>query len=369
MSRIFFVAGESSGDIHGGNLVRAIRALAPDTDCEGLGGDHMAAAGMTLRHNLAERGIMGFTEVVKSLGYIRRIYRETVDRLIESRPDCLVLIDYPGLNLRFARAAHAHGIPVVYYISPQVWAWKRKRVYTLARTVDKMLVILPFEEPLYRKAGLDCEYVGHPLLDYIASVPLEGRFREGMVIGLLPGSRAQEIQRLMPLMISVAGGIREAYPDARFVTPCVDSAREAQVRAAAGGFPLETVVGQTYELLDGARFCLVASGTATLETALFGAPMVVVYKISPLSYWIARRLVRVDHIAMANILAGKRAVPEFVQHEATADNILPEALALIEDGPRRAAVLAEYQRLREKLGEAGASRKAAGAVLAVAGKE
>ena len=170
----------------------------------------------------------------------------------------------------------------------------------------------------------------------------------------------------MPLMIGVADGIRKVYPDARFVAPCVDATRETQVRAAAGEFPVETVVGQTYEVLDGARFCLVASGTATLETALFGRPMVVAYKVSPLSYWIARRLVRVDHIAMANILAEKRIVPEFIQHEATVDNVLPEALALIADGPRRETVLAEYQRLRKRLGEAGASHKAAEAVLAVA---
>ncbi len=366
MKRIFLVAGESSGDIHGGNLVRAIREAAPDAACEGLGGRHMAEAGMELRHNLAERGIMGFTEVVQSLRYLRRLYYDTLDHLARTRPSCLVLIDYPGFNLRLAKAVKQLGIPVVYYISPQVWAWKRKRIHTLARTVDKMLVILPFEEPLYKELGLDCVYVGHPLLDYISSVPVRGVFRDECVIGLMPGSRAQEIRRLMPLMLEVARKIQEAHPNARFITPCVDTAREAQVRAAAGDFPLETAVGQTYELLDAARFCLVASGTATLETALFQVPMVVVYKVSPLSFWIARRLVRVEHIALANILAEKRIVPEFVQGEASVQNVAPAALELLGDTPRRASVLAEYARLREKLGERGASRKAAAGVLEAA---
>ncbi|MFO7776580.1 MAG: lipid-A-disaccharide synthase [Candidatus Hydrogenedentota bacterium] len=366
MKRIFLVAGESSGDIHGGNLVRALREADPDAFCEGLGGRHMAEAGMALRHNLAERGIMGFTEVVQSLRYLRRLYYDTVNHLARTRPSCLVLIDYPGFNLRLAKTAKQLGIPVVYYISPQVWAWKRKRIHTLARTVDKMLVILPFEERLYREVGLDCVYVGHPLLDYIASVPVQGVFRGDCIIGLMPGSRAQEIRRLMPLMLQVAQEIQHTYPEARFITPCVDTAREAQVRAAAGDFPLETVVGQTYELLDGARFCLVASGTATLEAALFRVPMAVVYKVSPLSFWIARRLVRVEHIALANILAEKQIVPEFVQGEASMQNVTPAALELLEDTPRRASVLTEYARLREKLGETGASRKAAAGVLEVA---
>lgn len=363
MTRIFLVAGESSGDLHGSNLVRAIYGLDSRAVCEGFGGTRMAEAGMVLHRDLAGRGIMGFTEVIRSLGYIRKVFREAVRRLEEEPPSCLVLIDYPGFNLRLAAKAKALGIPVVYYISPQVWAWKQGRVKTIRKVVDKMLVVLPFEERLYEEAGVPCAYVGHPLLDYLETVPLEGRFRDGLVIGLMPGSRAQEIQRHMPVMRAVAQGIQAVYPRARFVAPCVDAARERQVRKAAGALPIETVTGQTYELLDGARFCLVASGTATLETALFSVPMVVVYKISPLSYWIAKRLVRVDHIALANILAEERIVPEFVQHEATPQRVLEAALPLIGDTPARQRVLGAYKRLRARMGAAGASAKAARIVL------
>lgn len=365
MARVFLIAGESSGDLHGGNLVRALCDFDGAIECEGLGGQHMAAAGMSLRHDLAGEAIMGFTEVVKSLGKIHRLFNETVDYLGENAPDCLVLIDYPGFNIRVARRAHALGIPVVYYISPQVWAWKKGRVRTLARIIDKMLVILPFEEALYREAGLECAYVGHPLLDHIATIPRKGLFREGLVIGLLPGSREQEIRRLLTVMLDVAGGIRQRHPEARFVAPCVDAERESQIRAMAGDFPLETVIQGAYEVLDGARFCLVASGTATVETAVFGTPMAILYRVSPLSYWLARLLVDVEHIGMVNILAGRRIVPEFVQHEARADRVLSAALELIEDTPARAQMVHDLAEVRAVLGEPGASVRAANEILKV----
>lgn len=365
VTRIFFSAGESSGDIHGANLIRALVAEDAALECEGLGGRHMAAAGMELRYDLAGRAIMGFTEIVKSFAFIRKLFHETVDHLSRTKPDALVVIDYPGFNLRLAKRAKAMGIPVVYYISPQVWAWKKGRIHTIAQCVEKMLVILPFEEKLYADAAVDCAYVGHPLLDHLATVTIEGKFSEGLVIGLLPGSREQEIRRILGVMIDVARGIRDAYPEARFVTPCVDEAREAQVRVMAGDFPLETLVGQTYELLDGARFCLVASGTATLETALFGVPMAVLYKVSTPTYWLARLLVDVDAIAMVNILAGRKIVPEFVQNGARRDTILKTALELIDDTPERETMLDDLSHIRDTLGGSGASKSAAHAVLDV----
>ena len=365
MTRIFFVAGESSGDIHGANLIRALKEQAPAVDCAGLGGKHMASAGMALRFDLAGEAIMGFTEVVRKFPQIRRLFHETLAYLKTSPPDCLVLIDYPGFNLRLAREAKRLGIPIVYYISPQVWAWKKKRIFTIAKLVRKMLVILPFEESLYRTLGLDCTFVGHPLLDHIARTPIEGQFKEGLVIGLMPGSREQEISRLMPLMTAVAQGIAQTHPEARFVTPCVDPAREAQVRALAGDLPLETVIGNTYELLDGARFCLVASGTATVETALFQVPMIILYQISPVSYSLARLLVDVEHIGMVNILAGKRIVPEYVQR-VPVDEVVTKSLELIEDTPARAKMLTDLAAVKESLGGPGASRRAATEVLQVA---
>jgi lipid-A-disaccharide synthase len=365
VSRIFFVAGETSGDIHGSNLIRALRARDPDLVCEGLGGKLMAEAGMDLRYDLAENAIMGFSEVIRSFGLIRRMFNETVAHLEQTRPDCLLLIDYPGFNLRLAKRAKALGIPVVYYISPQIWAWKKGRIHTLAEVCAKMLVILPFEEKLYEKVGLPCRYVGHPLLDHIPTVQVEGAYADDFVIGLLPGSRAQEIHRLMPAMVEIARGIREKHPGARFVIPCVDAEREVQVRAEIGDFPIETVVGNFYEVLSAARFCLVASGTATLETALFGVPMLIMYKVSLLNYWIARALVDIEHIGLVNILAGRRIIPEFIQHEACTETVLPEALNLIDDTPQREEMLTSLAEVRDMLGGPGASDRAAVEILEV----
>ncbi|MCC6695277.1 MAG: lipid-A-disaccharide synthase [Candidatus Hydrogenedentes bacterium] len=369
MTRIFLSAGESSGDLHGANLIRALREADPSVECLGLGGRRMEEAGMELLHDVAGTGIMGFVEVVKHFGFFKRLYVETVRRLEFEPPDCLVVIDYPGFNIQIAKRASLFGIPVVWYISPQVWAWKRGRVFTIARIVEKMLVILPFEERIYKAVGVDCAFVGHPLLDHIAATPVEGLYREGMIIGLLPGSREQEIGRLLGTMLEVARGIQGKYPEARFVVPCVDEARAAQVRTLAAGFPLETVIGKTYEVLDGARFCLVASGTATVEVTLFNVPMIILYRVAPVTYWLARMLVRVDHIGMVNILAKKRVVPEFVQHEATVKNMLPVALELIAEGELRTRMLEDLAAVREQLGGPGASRRAAEQILAVLGKE
>lgn len=366
MTRIYLFAGETSGDIHGANLIRALREEDPSVECAGVGGRQMADAGMRLDFNLAEHAIMGFVEVVRHLGFIRTLFNDTVARLERERPDCLVVVDYPGFNIRLAREAKRLGIPVVWYISPQVWAWKKGRVKTIAQIVRKMLVILPFEEAIYRNAGVSCEYVGHPLVDHLASLTLTGQYRDGLTIGLLPGSREQEIGRLLGVMIGVARGIRDRYPHARFVVPCVDAERETQVRAMAGDFPLETTVGKSYEVLGGARFCLVASGTATVEAALLGVPMIVMYKVAPVTYALARLLVHVEHIGMVNILAGKRIVPEFIQGAATAESILPEALALLEDGPRRNQMIEDLNKVRDQIGGPGASKRAALAVLAVA---
>jgi lipid-A-disaccharide synthase len=363
VTRIFFSAGETSGDMHGAELVRVVRTLDPSVACEGIGGPLMQQAGMTLRYNLAERGIMGFTEVVRSFGFIRRLFLDTVDEFRRDPPDALVLIDYPGFNIRLAQKAKALGIKVYYYISPQVWAWKKKRIHTLARVVDKMIVILPFERALYEEVGVDCVYVGHPLLDYAAAHEASQPIAGDPVIGLLPGSREQEIARLLPTMLGVAAGIRDAYPNARFVTPCVDAARAQQVRQAAADFPLEVVVGRMYDVLGSARFCMVASGTATLETAIFGVPMVILYRISPASYWLAKRLVTIEHIGLVNIMAEQRVVPEFIQGEATPENILPVALELIGDTPGRVKMHEDLQRVRRLLGGPGASERAARAIL------
>lgn len=349
--------------MHGANLIRALRTAAPDIACEGLGGRMMAEAGMRLRHDLAGEAIMGFFEVVKHFPAIRRLFIDTVEHLRATRPDALVLIDYPGFNIRLAKAARAAGIPVIYYISPQVWAWKKKRLQTLARCVRKMLVIFPFEESLYREAGVDCAYVGHPLLDHLNGYLPARRFEGDPVIALLPGSRQQEIARHTGVLVDIGRGILDRYPGARFISAAVDAARAYQIRRLAGNFPIEVYVGSMYDILAAARFCVVASGTATLETTLFGVPMVILYKVSAPTYWLARLLVDVPHIGMVNILAGRGIVPEFVQHDAVAERIIPVALELIDDTPVRTRMLQELAIVRERLGAGGASERAASEIL------
>jgi len=363
VSRVFLVAGEESGDIHGAMLVAALKRLDPAVQCEGLGGRRMEAAGMTLHCDLASDGIMGFTEVVKHFPRIRRIFLDTRNRILRDKPDAVVLIDYPGFNIRLAQALLGSGIPVIYYISPQVWAWKKKRIHTIARCCAKMLVIFPFEEPLYRAIGMNAVYVGHPLLDHIKGFAPSRMIEGKPVIGILPGSRAQEIARLLAPMLDVARGILERHPGAKFVTPCANERRAAQIRAIAGNFPLEVIPGGMYEVLHAARFCLVASGTATLETALFGVPMIIVYKVSPVSYALARALVDIEHIGIVNILAGRGIVPEYVQGAMKPQAILTDALELIDDSPRRHTMQRDLAEVRASLGGGGASENAAREVL------
>jgi lipid-A-disaccharide synthase len=365
VSRVFLVAGEESGDIHGAMLVAALKRLDPAVQCEGLGGRRMEAAGMTLHCDLASDGIMGFTEVVKHFPRIRRVFLDTRNRILRDKPDAVVLIDYPGFNIRLAQALLGSGIPVVYYISPQVWAWKKKRIHTIARCCAKMLVIFPFEEPLYRAIGMNAVYVGHPLLDHIQGFAPSRQIEGEPVIGILPGSRAQEISRLLAPMLDVARGILERHPGTRFVTPCANERRAAQIRAIAKDFPLEVIPGGMYDVLHAARFCLVASGTATLETALFGVPMIIVYKVSPISYALARALVDIEHIGIVNILAGRDIVPEYVQGAMKPQAILTDALELIDDSPRRHAMQRDLAEVRASLGGGGASENAAREVMGV----
>jgi len=369
VKRIFFIAGESSGDMHGANLIRALRAADPEIKCSGLGGVRMQEAGMDMVYDLAGDAIMGFVEVLKKALPIRRLFLDTLEQVKREKPDCIVLIDYPGFNIRFAKAVKPLGIPVVYYISPQVWAWKKKRLDILAQVVRKMLVIFPFEEDIYRDKGVDCIYVGHPLADQIAQYQkAHDRPTEELVIGLLPGSREQEIRRIAPVMAEVGEGIRKEYPAVKFMIPCVNETRAEQIRPVFRNFSVDIRIGGMYDVLSCAHCCLVASGTATVETTLFGVPMGIVYRVNPISYWLARLLVRIRFIGMVNILAGREIVPEFIQHTATVEEILPFMLDIIKNGERRKRMLFDLQEIRHRLGGPGASERAAEQVLRVLGK-
>jgi lipid-A-disaccharide synthase len=345
--------GEASGDLYAAELVRHLHALGRDVEVFGLGGDGLAAEGGTLVAHVRDLAVVGLQEVLRHLPRIRRVYRELLYRADADRPDLAVLVDYPDFNLRLARALKSRGIPVVYYVSPQVWAWRRGRLRTIRDTVERMIVIFPFEEPIYREAGVPVSFVGHPLVDLVHPVADPSAFLASHdldptrpVLAVLPGSRPQEVSHNVPPIAAALPLIGQRRPD---VQPAV---------AVAPGlsWPL-------FEPLS-ARAGIVASGTATVEAALLSLPMVVVYRLSTLTYALGRPLVRVPHYAMANLVAGREVVRELIQGDFRPETVAAEALSLIEDGSRRAAVLAGLAETRVRLGREGASRRAAEVVAA-----
>jgi len=365
--RIYIIAGEASGDLHGGNLVRELFAQAKSSGealrIRAWGGDRMAAAGAEVVKHYRELAFMGFTQVIMNLRTILRNI-ETCKKDIEAfKPDALILIDYPGFNLRIAEWAHAKGIPVHYYISPQVWAWKKGRVHTIKRVVDHMYVILPFEKDWYAKYGYAVEFVGHPLLDAIEQEgrselqPLPGA-DDRPVVALLPGSRQQEIARVLPLMVAVA----RRYPTYRFVLGAAPSVPESTYTALIGDGPITVVNGRTYDVLRHARGALVTSGTATLETALFGVPEVVCYSGGALNVWIARRLVDIQFISLVNLIMGREVVRELIQSDLNVRTLSHELERIMQPGTDRDTMERDLSQLREKLGGPGASAKVAMAV-------
>ncbi|MBK8497881.1 MAG: lipid-A-disaccharide synthase [Flavobacteriales bacterium] len=363
--RIYIIAGEASGDLHGGNLVRELFAQADGEKpvIRAWGGDRMAAAGADVVKHYRELAFMGFTQVVLNLRTILRNIEACKSDIESFKPDALVLIDYPGFNLRIAEWAHAKGILIHYYISPQVWAWKKGRVHTIKRVVDRMHVILPFEQEWYGRYGMQVDFVGHPLLDAIeqrgrnALAPLPG-YDGRPVVALLPGSRRQEIARVLPLMVQVAA----RFPQQRFVLAAAPSVPDEAYADHLAGSSIAVVKERTYDVLRHARAALVTSGTATLETALFGVPEVVCYSGSAINVWIAKRLVDIEFISLVNLIMGREVVRELIQDELTVDALSAELEKLLAKGTYREAMLVALADLRNKLGGPGASAKVAASV-------
>jgi lipid-A-disaccharide synthase len=376
---IMLSAGEASGDLHGATMCRAIRDLDPSIRLVGMGGSRMAAAGVEILVDPTAQAAVGTSEALNRVPALVRAYKLLVRRLREARPLVIVLIDFPEFNLRLARQARRAGIPVVYFIPPQLWAWRRGRVRQMARRVTKVLAAFPFEKSLYEEAGVPVEFVGHPLLDVVPSDLDHARARERLgvadrrvLVGLLPGSREQEISRLLPRMLDAAA--RLAVDGKRsFVlglAPSVDRKRVAAMlerTAKAGGPPIEIVEGMTYEVMAAADALLIASGTATLEAALLGAPMVVCYRVSRMTELMARLLTRSPWISLPNIVAGRGVVPEILQDDATAERFAAEVEILLVDPVAATAQRAAFKELRERLGKPGVGERAARAVLEVAG--
>lgn len=367
--RIFLSAGEPSGDLHGAGVARALRARWPDATLRGLGGDLMADAGVELIAHIDQLAVMGFVEVTHRLPYFWRLWRTVRVELRQRPPDLLILIDYPGFNLRLARAAHGAGRRVLYYIAPQVWAWHRGRTRKLARWADRIAVILPFEEPLFASAGGRPVFVGHPLLDAEPERVSREAFCTALrldpsrpVLALFPGSRAQEIDRHLSLFIDTAREVARALPGVQAVI------------AAGAALPATTfdelAIPHTrdgWRLLDHAAAALVKSGTSTVQAALTRTPMVVTYRMNPITWALARRLVRVDHIGLVNLIAGSRAVPELLQADATAPQLAGHLLPFLDlSHPERARVVARLGAVRDALRPPGDGGRVADRVAALA---
>jgi lipid-A-disaccharide synthase len=360
--KYYIIAGERSGDLHGGNLVRAIRDRDGRAVIRGFGGDDMKNAGVTLAVHYRELAFMGFLSLAGSLLKIYRYISYCKSDLLAFAPDVLILIDYGGFNLQMAVFAKKKGIPVIYYIPPKVWAWYQSRALKLKANVDRMLVILPFEKEFYRQYDFEVHYVGNPVLDAIRAFQPDGEFlqknqlnKNDRLVALLPGSRKIELKRIVPLMAEVVN----AFTQVQFVVAAVSNLPAELYKPLAGLPNVKFIEGQTYDLLFHAKAAIVTSGTATLETALFKVPQAVVYKTGGLEYLIASSLVNVQFISLVNLISGRLAVKEFIQKNAVAGKLIPELDALLNDQSYREEIKDAYEKLYRLLDTGSASANAA----------
>lgn len=368
---ILIISGEASGELHGAELVRAIRKLSPDTQFFGVGGEQMRQAGVELLYDVIHLEVVGVWEALLSLGYHRKLLKELISFAETHRLSAIVLIDYPYFNLHFAHRVKHLSTPIIYYIAPQVWAWYPGRIKKIARLVDKMLVILPFEEELYRQQGLKVEFVGHPLLEEVVAELDRSSFckkynldEESEIVSLLPGSRQREIKYLLPPMLQSIPLLQRARKMNFIISLAERVDRRLVERMAKPYLPQVTLVERdTYNVIKNSDLMVVTSGTATLEAAVLGTPMVVVYKLTFPGYLLAKLLVRVKYISLVNILAGREVVTELLQYRVTARNIAKEVLRLLLNPTVKEGVKKELLGVRAKLGTPGASHRAARAVL------
>lgn len=365
--KYYIIAGEASGDLHASNLIKAIKRLDNAANFRCWGGDLMKAHGAELVKHYKDLAFMGFVEILMNIRTILKNINFCKKDILQYQPDALILVDYPGFNLRIASFAKQAGIKVFYYISPQVWAWKQGRVHQIKKIVDRMFVILPFEKEFYKKFNYDVDFVGHPLLDAVGEIKnhTHDEANEQLkdnpqkpVIAILPGSRKQEISKMLPIMLSIT----EKFPDYEFQVAAVTSLSENFYKEICTAHRVKIVYGKTYQLLMNAHAALVTSGTATLETALFGVPEVVCYKGSGISFFIAKRLVKIKYISLVNLIMDKIVVKELIQKDFNSNNLETELSKILNDQERNKMLL-EFSELKNKLGGAGASAKTAGLIV------
>jgi lipid-A-disaccharide synthase len=368
---IYFVAGEVSADNHGAGLMRSLRVLDPELKFIGRGGPQMQqVAGVQFRNWIDDAAVLGLWEVLRNYGYFREQFRQTLNEIQESKPDAVVLIDYPGFNLRLARALRkqSQGHKTIYYISPQVWAWNRGRIKKMSRFIDLVLCIFPFEADLYAASGLRAVFVGHPMIERLETQKIDTH-RDQNLIGLFPGSRSREVRKIFPLMIQAARRLLKSNPTLRFQVggASEELAREIsemlRPERLAGRQTIEITVGQTAAIMQRVFVGIVASGSATLEAAYFGMPFVLIYKVAWPTYVAASLVVNVDFLGMPNLLAAKEVVPEFIQHEAKPDAIANAVRLLTEDSLARDRMISDFDAIISKLGGIGASERGAQAIL------
>lgn len=362
--KYYVIAGEASGDLHGSNLIKELKKLDSRANIRAWGGDMMEEAGATIVKHYRDLAFMGFTEVLMNLRTIFRNLAFCKEDILQFKPDVLILVDYPGFNLRIAKWARQQGLKIVYYISPQVWAWKENRVKTIKACIDKMLVILPFEQEFYQKWNFAVEYVGHPLVEVVdawQSKPVQTIETNGKsIIALLPGSRKQEILKKLPVMLEVS----RYFPEYEFVVAKAPGQEDEFYNTLLSNYTnVKSVAGKTYNLLMQSKAALVTSGTATLETALFGIPEVVCYKGSALSYEIAKRVIKIKYISLVNLIMNKPVVKELIQHELTVENVKKELKDILTNSHRIHQMQTDYASLRDLLSQGGhASANAAKAI-------
>lgn len=356
---VFIVAGEASGDLHAANMAKQLIKLDNSIKLQGMGGQNMRNAGIDILFDASELGVMGITEVLLKYKMIKGVLEKVKAHIKLNRPDLLILVDYQEFNQRLAAFAKDNGIKVLFYIGPQVWAWRPKRVYKMAKIVDQMAVIFPFEVDLYKKAGVPVQFTGHPLIDEIKhdKSTIQAREELGLTrqttVGLFPGSRVSEVERLMPVLLETAEIITGKKPDVQYVLPLANTISRnhiADYAARMQKLRISVIENKTYDVIQACDAIIVASGTATLEIGLMGVPMAIIYKISPISYWILSRLVKLEHVGLVNIIPGKETVKEFIQNNARPEFIADEILHILDDTTYSDTIRNNLAGLRQMLG-------------------
>ncbi len=375
---VMIVAGEASGDMYGARVVEEAHRLDSSVRFLGIGGVAMRRAGVVTLVDSSEMAVMGLFEIISHIGVIYKAFRLLKSRLLNEKIDLLILIDYPGFNLRLAAVAKQAGIKVLYYITPQVWAWHSSRAKKIARLVDHAAVILPFEAPFFERVGLPVTFVGHPLLDMAVATmsKQDAQLEFGLdpllaTVGLFPGSRKREISTLLPIMLAAAKLLKKHFPELQFIIPIAVSVDRNLVadKVAESGLEVKLVNGKNYDVMQTCDAIIAASGTVTMEIALFGIPMVIIYKMAPLSYAIGSRLLKVDHVGICNIVAGERIVPELLQDEAEPQKIAAEIRAFLDNANYSRLVRDKLLNVKQKLGEPGAPLRVAKLALKMMGQE